>query len=209
MKKLTLMFFLGLACLLASAQENKEKDDDQISTIFSKNRKNGGYGALTFGYTQIDSKDAFLMGARGSWIIDRTFAIGLGGCAFINDVNYNGWLENDLDNNLVGGYGGLYLEPILAPRLPVHLSFPVLLGVGGITNVDDHRNWDNWVFDDTNNDVFLVFEPAVELEFNMTRHMRLAGSLGYRFTSKIDMNNVNPDIMEGTTIGLVLKFGKF
>lgn len=207
MKKLTLLFFLGLACLLTTAQEHN--DNDQISTIFSKNRKNGGYGALSFGYTQIDSKDAFLMGARGSWIIDHSFAIGLGGTAFINDVNYSGWHENDLDNNLVGGYGGLYLEPILAPRLPVHLSFPVLFGIGGITNVDDHRDWENWVFDDTNNDVFLVFEPAVELEFNMTRHMRLAGSLGYRFTSKIDMLNTNPDIMEGTTFGVVLKFGKF
>jgi hypothetical protein len=39
--------------------------------------------------------------------------------------------------------------------------------------------------------------------------MRLAASLGYRFTSKIEMADTNPDILEGTNIGLVIKFGKF
>lgn len=207
MKKLTFLIFLGLGFLLATAQEYN--DNDQISTIFSKNRRNGGYGALSFSYTKIDGKDAFLMGARGSWIIDHSFAIGLGGCGFINDVNYHGWMNNDLDNNLAGGYGGLYLEPILAPRLPVHISFPVLLGVGGISNIPDHRNWEDWVFDDSNSDVYLVFEPSVELEFNMTRHLRLAGSIGYRFTSDVDIQNTNPDILKGTNIGLIFKFGKF
>lgn len=207
MKKLTLLIFLGLGFLLASAQEYE--DNDQISTIFSKSRRNGGYGALSLSYTQIDGKDAFLMGARGSWIIGHSFAIGLGGCGFINDVNYHSWIDNELNNNLAGGYGGIYLEPILAPRLPVHISFPVLFGIGGISNIDNQINMDNWVYDNSRNDVFLVFEPAVELEFNMTRHLRMAGTIGYRFTSKIEMENTDPDILEGTNIGLIMKFGKF
>ena len=208
MKKLTLLIFLGLGFLCATAQEYKE--NDQISTIFSKNRKNGGYGALSFNYTQIDGKDAFMMGARGAWIIDHSFAIGLGGNGFVNDINYHNWRDNDLDYNLAGGYGGLYLEPILFPRLPVHVSLPVLFGVGAIARIEDRPHWDNdWLFDDSNEDVFLVLEPSVELEFNMTRYMRLAASLGYRFTSKIEMADTNPDILEGTNIGIVFKFGKF
>ncbi|HNX56156.1 MAG TPA: hypothetical protein PKO30_11270 [Prolixibacteraceae bacterium] len=203
MKQLFILIFIGLGVLCASAQENT---DNQISTIFSKNRSNGGYGALSFGYTQIDGKDAFLMGARGSWIINHSFAIGLGGTSFINDVNYHNWRNNDLDYNLAGGYGGLYLEPILAHRLPVHISVPILFGVGAIAQVEDHLDW---TYDDTRSDVFLVFEPSVELEFNMTRHFRLAGTIGYRFTSKIDMANTNSDVMEGANIGLVFKFGKF
>lgn len=203
MKHLFFLIFIGLGVLCASAQEN---NDDQIATILSKNRSNGGYGALSFGYTQIDGKDAFLMGARGSWIIDHSFAIGFGGNGFVNNVNYNNWRDNDLDYNLAGGYGGLYLEPILMPRLPVHISIPVLFGVGAVAQVEDHEDW---TYDDSRSDVFLVFEPSVELEFNMTRHLRLAGSLGYRFTSKIEMVDTNPDIMEGANIGLIMKFGKF
>jgi hypothetical protein len=207
MKKLTLMLILGFGFLLTNAQDNKE--NDQISTIFSKSRSNGGYAALSFNYTEIDGKDAFLMGARGSWIIGHSFAIGLGGCGFVNNIDYHNLLDNTLDYNLAGGYGGLYLEPIIAPRLPVHISIPVLFGVGGISKISDHNNWDNWLFNDSNNDTYLVFEPSVELEFNMTRHLRLAGSIGYRFTSNIEMENTNPDILEGTNIGLIMKFGRF
>ena len=207
MKKLTLLIFLGLGFLLAFGQENH--DDDQISTIFSKSHKNGGYGALSLNYTQIDGKDAFLMGARGSWIIDHSFAIGLGGCGFINELNHHNWRNNNTENDLAGGYGGLYLEPILAPRLPVHISVPVLLGVGGISKINNSQFWDNWENYNDENDVYLVFEPAIEIEFNMTRHMRLAGSLSYRFTSDIELANVNPDVLEGTNIGIALKFGRF
>jgi hypothetical protein len=207
MKKLSLLIFLGLGFLLTSAQD--DKDNDQISTIFSKNRSNGGYGAMSIGFSQIDGKDAFVMGARGSWIIDHSFAIGVGGVGFINDVNYHSWQNHQLNNNLAGGYGGIYLEPILAPRLPVHISIPVLFGIGGVSRIDDEQNWDNWVYDDSQNDVFLVFEPAIELEFNLTRHLRMAGTVGYRFTSKVEMADTNPDILEGTNIGLVMKFGKF
>ncbi|HZL10259.1 MAG TPA: hypothetical protein VFC65_09690 [Prolixibacteraceae bacterium] len=178
----------------------------RFSTIFSQHQRNGGYGALSFSYTPIDGKDAFLMGARGSWIIDHSFAIGLGGCGFINDRNHHSWLNNEMNNNLAGGYGGLYLEPIIAPRLPVHISVPLLFGVGGISYIHDRNNW---IYDDSQSDVYLVFEPAVELELNMTRYIRLAASFGYRFTSNIDMQNTNPDIREGTNIGIVMKFGKF
>src|SRR5665648_590804 len=79
----------------------------RFSTIFSQHQRNGGYGALSFSYTPIDGKDAFLMGARGSWIIDHSFAIGLGGCGFINDRNHHSWLNNEMNNNLAGGYGCL------------------------------------------------------------------------------------------------------
>lgn len=203
MKNLILLVFLGLGTYLASAQD---VNDDQISTIFSRSHHNGGYGALSFGHTEIDGKDAFLMGARGSWVIDHSFAVGLGGCGFVNNVNYHNWLDNAINNDLAGGYGGIYLEPILAPKLPVHLSLPVLFGVGGITRINDN-NPDYW--DSDQQDVYFVFEPAVELEFNMTRHFRLAGTLGYRFTSKIEMAGVDPDMLEGLNAGVIFKFGRF
>lgn len=207
MKKLTLLIFLCLGFLIVSAQD--ENNDDQISTLFSKNRSNGGYGAFSFSYTQINGKDAFLMGARGSWIIGHSFAIGLGGCGFVDNADYHGWVNSTPYNSLGGGYGGLYLEPIIAPRFPVHLSFPILLGVGGITNMPINQNLDNWIPDETNSDTYLIFEPAVELEFNMTHHLRMAATFSYRITSGISMLNTDPDVLEGMTAGLIFKFGRF
>jgi len=207
MKKLTLLIFLCLGFLIVSAQD--ENNDDQISTLFSKNRSNGGYGAFSFSYTQINGKDAFLMGARGSWVIGHSFAIGLGGCGFVDNVDYHGWVNSTSYNSLGGGYGGLYLEPIIAPRFPVHLSFPILLGVGGITNMPINQNLDNWIPDETNSDTYLVFEPAVELEFNMTHHLRMAATFSYRITSGISMIDTEPDVLEGMAAGLIFKFGRF
>jgi hypothetical protein len=207
MKQLILLLILGCGVLMSTAQENIENDG--ISTLFSKSHSNGGYGAFSMGYTQLDGKDALLIGARGSWIIDHSFAIGLGGCGFVNNLDHHNWMDNNLNDQLAGGYGGIYLEPIIGPRFPVHVSFPVLFGVGGISKVMD-SNWDNdFMKNNPNQDAFLILEPAVELEINLTRFMRMAGSIGYRFTSNIEMENINPDILEGTSIGIILKFGKF
>ncbi|MGQ8336569.1 outer membrane beta-barrel protein [Sunxiuqinia sp. A32] len=208
MKKFAILLIIALCAQVVSAQ-NDYRDQEEINTIFSKRKSNGGYGAISFSYSEIDGKDAFNMGARGGWIIDHSFAIGLGGNGFVNDINYHNILENDLDYNLAGGYGGLFIEPIIGSKLPVHLSFPVLFGVGGVAYIENHNHWDYWWSDNESSDVFFVIEPAVELEFNMTRHFRMAATASYRFTSDIEMINTDPDILNGFSAGLVFKFGKF
>lgn len=199
-----------LSVLLVQLATAQGYDSREMGTIFSgTGRSNGGYGAISIAYTEIDNKDAFVAGARGGWIINHSFAIGLGGYGFINDINYNNPFHNDLDYSLSGGYGGLFIEPILAPRLPVHLSFPILFGLGGVAYIENHNHWDYWWEQDGLSDVFWVFEPAVELEFNMTRHFRMAAIASYRLTSDIDLDMTDPDILKGLTVGLIFKFGKF
>ena len=201
------MVFLGG---ISYAQDDyRHNDSDEIQTIFSKEKSNGGYGAFSIGYTEIDNKDAIMMGARGAWIINHSFAIGLGGYGFVNDINYNNPFNDNQDYNLAGGYGGLILEPILAPRMPVHLSFPVLFGMGGIAYIEHHNNWDYWWSGNDQSDIFWVFEPSAELEFNLTKYFRMAATVSYRLTSNITMQNTDPEILNGVTAGLVFKFGKF
>ena len=45
----------------------------EMKTLFGNSgiRSNGGYGALTTGYSNIDNRDAILMGARGAWLPAR------------------------------------------------------------------------------------------------------------------------------------------
>jgi hypothetical protein len=198
LKKLILVL-LGLGILTVSAQDY---NDDEIKTLFPKNRSNGGYGALTFSYTQIDGKDAFMMGGRGAWVIGHSFALGFGGNGFINDIDF----ENPHN---IGGYGGLYLEPIIAPKFPVHISFPILIGGGGITNMIYSDNWEDFYYEDSSTDAYFIIEPGAELEFNLTRNMRMSLTCTYRFTTDILIQNVSPDILKGFSYGLAMKFGKF
>jgi hypothetical protein len=214
MKK-TFLLFAVIALITGNAysQENKKdstKRADEIKTIFgNKKVSHGGYGALTIGYSLIDGQDAFITGGRGSWVIGHSFALGLGGIGFANDLYINN-SPGSQKYSLEGGYGGLILEPILLPKFPVHLSFPILLGAGGVAYINsqynDNFNNDFYVED---SDAFLVAEPGIEIEMNLLKFVRLAVGASYRFTSDVHLALKPSNVLNGYNATFTLKFGKF
>lgn len=184
------------------------KRNRELKTLFGHGRQ-GFYGALSTACTQIDNKYGLSVSARGTWLVDRSFGIGIGGTGFINqagDILY--WLADSYplrNNTLTGGYGGVIVEPILLPRFPVHLSFPVLLGVGAVSTVDEL--YYQGYFDV--NDVFLVAEPHVELEFNLTHFARFGLFGSYRFTTKLNSQTISEQALKGLSAGVILKLGLF
>jgi hypothetical protein len=212
--KTGILLLLTLLVLNASGQSYDE--GKEISTIFGdKHISNGGYGAITFNYSQVGtdennkSKDAIVIGGRGSWVIGHAFAFGIGGCGFLNDFHYNSTLRQYV--NLSGGYGGFYFEPILFPRIPVHLSLPVMVGAGGVAYTTSYNLYNleesNIFVEDAS--PFLIFEPGAELEFNIIRCFRIAIGAYYRFTTDIQLLNTDMDVLNGLSTGVTLKFGKF
>lgn len=204
MKKAVITFTIMLISFSAISQNNGE-----FKTIFNNQESShGGYGGLSVNYSQIDGKDAFLVGARGAWLINHSIGIGLAGYGFINDIDaYQGFPENKL--HLVGGYGGLLIEAIAFPQSSVHVSFPLLIGAGGITFTDD-IDWDcDWEHQDYDSDAFFVIEPGIELEFNIIRFMRISTGVYYRHTSNIELDGVDKDALNGFSTGITLKFGSF
>lgn len=211
MKKTLFSLLFGIAFLVSNAQDLYE--NDEVRTLFSRSRSNGVYGAFTVSYSNIGGNDALVTGGRGAFIFDHTLAIGLGGYGFVN--NLNSYYHSEIENpglSLAGGYGGLLIEPIVAGKSPVHLSFPILIGGGGISQIDLY-NWNYWGPNfpgyEYGYDAFFVVEPGVELELNITRFFRLAAAISYRHTSKILMQNVDTDALKGFNFGLTFKFGKF
>jgi len=209
-KSLIILFSL-LMSLGISAQENQ----NEYKTIFNsgddKKVSYGGYGAFNIGYTTIDDRSALLMGLRGAWVIDHHFAIGLAGYGFFNNLSKT---QNSNDYYLGGGYGGFYFEPIVAPKSSVHVSFPIFIGGGGVTTIPQNY-WDNdfypylWDYD-----AFFVFEPGVELEFNLVKFFRLAVGASYRLTNGVILqNNFNNQIptnaLNAFNFYVIFKFGKF
>jgi hypothetical protein len=194
----------------STAKDVKQKDkNDEYKTLFGNNRSSGGYGAFNVGYTQIDNKQAVIFGGKFEWIIGHSLGLGLGGNGFINENHYDSNLNTDVF--LTGGYGGFIIEPILLPKFPVHISFPTLLGVGGISYITQDMDYHNMVED---SEVFLIAEPSAELEFNITRHFRLALGASYRFTSPFNVGTsgtapVSSDSLESWSFMMTFKFGKF
>ena len=195
------------------AQEETEKDDrvkrDEVKTLFGDQYvAHGGYGSFTIGYSEINGMDAIVMGGRGAWIVGHWFAMGFAGSGFLNDYSRN---VDDINANLSGGYGGLLLEPILLPKLPVHISLPVVFGVGALayTISDSYSDWSEPTYYIEDVTSFVLIEPGVELEFNVVRFFRLSFGAYYRYTSQITLYETPTDVLNGLTLGVTLKFGKF
>jgi len=188
-------------------REKKEKNDE-IQTIFGKVDSYGGYGAITMGYTQINDADALIIGGKGAWVVGHNMAFGVGGSGFFTDYMWDTALN--LNTNYQGGYGGFFIEPILLPKFPAHISIPVFIGVGGIAYVSDlnleTNNWEDAVEDNT---AFVIIEPGVELEMNLFKYFRMAFGVYYRYTSDLNLEYSKPDILQGLSYGVTLKLGKF
>lgn len=200
------------------AQDREESDE--IITLLGNSGDIGGYGAFSMRYFQLDNRDGVMFGGRGGVIVGHGISFGITGTGFLTQSIYDPVIAEDA--MVVGGYGGIYIEPILLPRFPVHVALPVILGAGGIgykINHYDNNNWEHWEDNYTNGRGFLLVEPGIEAEFNVMRHFRFALGASYKFTTNLELRyntggNYNtrivpPDALNGLTVGVTFKFGVF
>ncbi|HEY9115425.1 MAG TPA: hypothetical protein VIN10_12060 [Bacteroidales bacterium] len=231
MKTIKILSLLLALAVVTSLNAQDTDSNDQMKLLFPKkdnpNKKmaNGGYGSFSVGYTQINDQAAMIIGGRAAWIADHHFALGIAGAGFFSSIDnsYN-YYENPSEYYLAGGYGGLLIEPIVAPNYPVHVSFPILIGGGGVTaanwNYSNYNyNYNQYYY---NVDGYFVFEPGVDVEFNVVKFFRVALGVSYRLTSDIylqykyfDDNNVEQvvnvptDALNSFNYNITFKFGWF
>jgi hypothetical protein len=220
MKKLIMFLGIFTVTLSAFAQQDDEfttEKSNEIKTLMGKNNTVGGYAALSMQYSQIADKDAFVFGARGGIMLGHLVTLGLGGSGFFNEAYRNETTQEDI--SLAGGYGGFFFEPVIMPKSPVHVSFPILIGAGGVSVVNSNNDNDlGNIFDDEYDsnvsDAFMVIEPGIEVEMNVTRFFRFCVGVTYRYTTDVDFleeqyADISSDVLRGISGGVTFKFGKF
>jgi hypothetical protein len=185
--------------------------DDEFKTILG-GRNYGGYGAAGIGFTYVEGRPGISFDGRAGAVLGHVFTIGVGGVGFINTAEEVPSLNQRMF--LTGGYGGVFGELTLFPKSPIHVSFPVLGGFGAMTAASITATQS----DDTQNNniesttVFMIVEPAAELEFSFTRSFRMSAYFSYRFTTDVEMIDgdvSSSDALNNYTLGLRVKFGKF
>ena len=206
MKKLLFIIVISLFTTSLFSQENKEYE---IQTLLGKNISHGGYLGLTMGYTQINGTDALNAGGRLGWVINHRLVIGIAGNGFANSrYYYNSYMQSE--TMIEGGYGGLFIEPVIGSRLPVHLSFPILFGAGGLSYnksyYDGADPWESYTYEE---DAFALIEPGVEVELNLMKFFRIGVGASYRYTTDIHLQNNKSEMLNGISGNVSLKFGKF
>ena len=164
-------------------QKRRRRRDD-IKTLSGSMSHSGGFGALSFRSTKFRDESLVLAGLRGGWIINRTLGIGFEGHGIIPTAKFDD-IDDNQEVNILGGYGGMFLELIFFSNEVVHVTFPVSGGAGWLgyhlVSEDNTMPFPN---EDRNvdEDVFWYVEPGANLEFNISRNFRLDFGVSKRFT---------------------------
>lgn len=192
---------VAAAAVLVLAVPAALRAQDTPETLFGNIGRVSGWGGPVVRVGDFAGKTAGFIGGRGGVLLGRGFTIGGMGMGLVND-NIREPLPGS--RQLMLGYGGVYLEQMLAPSKLVHVSVGTLLGGGGASWVDrlDRRI-------QTPTDGFFVVEPEVALELNVTRFFRLGVTASYRYTDGLALAGLPADRMNGYTGGLSFKFGRF
>lgn len=182
--------------------------NDDIQTLAGNNHHSGGFGAISFRSGKFNDEPLILTGIRGGWIINRAMAIGFEGFGIIPTAEYENIAPSlPVSSRAVGGYGGMFLEPIFFSNKVVHVTFPVSGGAGWIGYITDWDNsYESELIDD---DVFWYLEPGAAIELNVARNFRLNLGASYRFTQDLQLLSTPSTAFDGWNYFLTLKFGHF
>ncbi|UII34498.1 hypothetical protein LVD17_11825 [Fulvivirga ulvae] len=191
-----------------TVSEFKRQRDEVRTLSGGGGYHSGGFGAVSFKSSEFQDKILVMGGFRAGWIINRTLAIGFEGYGVIPTAEFDNIVPGR-NAVLLGGYGGMFLEPIIFSNQVVHVTFPLAGGAGWLGLHDDWEedyDRDEEIIDE---DVFWYVEPGVALELNVSRHFRINCGISKRFTEDLKLLASDANEFEKLNYFLTLKFGKF
>lgn len=201
---LTLLFLAATFTAFAQDDEGYVEFNDRNNVV------HGVYLGLTMGLGEIDNQDAFNAGLKVAYVANQQFEVGFAGNFLYSDQDYFNTASGRRED-LIGAYGGLHLEPIFFSKSRVNLSFPLLIGAGGIGQIGDNFNDEDFEEELNEDDFDAVFvaEPGVSALFNISRYLQIEAGLKYRFSSKIELSNSPVTRINGLSGGIGIKVGVF
>jgi hypothetical protein len=157
----------------------------------------GFYVAPTAGFTSFAGNTGYVAGLRGALMLNDKFGVGLAG-------NFIGTRHTRLSDDEVrdaGVYGGLYLQYVFSSTEMFHGYADTTIGGGSFCErgTGDHCDERDFAF----------VEPTLNLEINLTRNVRLAGGVGYRFAVAEDGPGLSSGDLSGTVARTSLIIGIF
>lgn len=212
---LTLTFLVLVACQMALAQKYLDSNNpDEVKSLLSKNNDVTGFGGIDMKVGDFNEERALLSGAYGGVIINRHYFLGVAGYGLVTRNRFLGdvpGFDDPKELNLYGGYGGLMIGGIIAPKKVVHITIPVILGAGTLY-VSDENFFNNSIDTDftIEQTTFFVIEPGLTIEANITPSFRIGLGTTYRLARGINLNQQLKDDDFSQFSGLLsLRFGRF
>lgn len=204
-QKSIVLLLVSFFSILGTAQD----DEGYVEFNDRNNVVHGVYLGLTMRYGEVDDADTYMGGIKVAYVANQQFEVGFEGNFIYSDQDvFNTALSRRED--LIGAYGGLHLEPIFFSKSRVNLSFPLLVGAGGIGVIDGNfdDDFDEELTEDDFDAIF-VAEPGISALFNISRYLQVEAGVKYRFTSKINLVNSPVERLNGFSGGIGIKVGVF
>lgn len=210
MKKRTMIAALAIMvyCLPLHAQD--QSSEAYLEFNDRNNRVHGVYLGINAGFGRLEREEAYLGSLKFAYVANKRFEVGLTATFLFSEQKV---IDNNpaVNDDLIGVYGGLHLEPIFFGSSRVNLSFPITIGGGTFGFIENyysenesktHRRPDDF------DEVFIV-EPGAGLLFNISRYLQLETVVRYRLSSNCDLRGATLKNLNGFTVGLGMKIGVF
>lgn len=200
-----------------NAQKESDNNEDYQSFFMSSSKVTGWFFEMNSSASHLNSKYTRLPGFSGGFVMNKSMYVGLRAKSF-------SWHETYLDFNNVlsedcylnGGYAGLYLESGIESNKLFHLTIPVTIGGGGAAYISKARYpelEDEFELDLSRKELsaspFLVFEPGVNLEMNVTGFLKLAAGYSYRWLYGLRLENTRHNALNAGSFNVGLRLGRF
>lgn len=210
---LTFLFLLSNQVIYAQKYLDSN-NPGEVKSLLSKENDITGFGGLDVKLGDFNGERTVFTGAYGGIIINRHYFIGIAGYGIVTENTFVGdvpGFDEQKELNIYGGYGGLMLGGIIAPKSIVHINVPVILGVGSIY-ISDEDFFNNSIDTDftIEETAFFVIEPGINIEANITPVFRISLGATYRFLRGSNLSQpINDDNITGVTGLLSFRFGRF
>lgn len=210
-------FFVILTAILSLLMSSTALSNDDHETLFGDGEVTwGGFGGPEVKFSTINGEFATFVGGRGGVIINSSFIVGIAGYGVVTSHELDNYFISgyaDSSAYLRVGYGGLYLGYVINPLKIAHITTGLTIGGGGAMYTrayyqPEEDYWDKHKFT-YESSPFMIIEPAIGAELNITKFMRVEIGASYRFITFVELpQTVNSDIA-GFSGYLIFKFGKF
>ncbi len=202
------ILILLLSSNLLHAQNDNTPSNDEYESFFNPISIRGNIGLHSGTLATKNNNLVLKTGGSVAVILNHKLALGFTGTGFVGSQNVT---LNNTTYSMAGGYGGLLIEPILMPKKSIHVSFPVTIGAGEVQYFEDDGNYRDWHYHYSYTDYndFILIEPGINVEANLTNFMRFGVSGSYVFTNSVSNTVFKNSEIDGLSLTATLKFGWF
>jgi len=182
-----------------------------------KRVKVGAYGGLGSAYTRFLHRDSTLLSVETALLFHHRLSLGLAAYGFAR-LPESPETDTGVQHRFGAGYGGFVVRYSVFTESPVYLTFGTLLGAGALKLSPDcvcgdvislraGRDEGEWRIG--NYDAFVVAQPEIELDSNVTHWLRVGVNVGYRVSGGVRHFGLEASDVNGVVAGGKVQLGWF